>query len=124
MELKTGMPVWHKGEIAILQAQYPTTLKCLVSNCADSVDPKDLRIPTQQEYIEHVMIMQGWFRYKNKVKKRLSMDEDSKDFTTYVEIDLDYLKYPFVNMGVYATREKINLQEEAIKHCEILNLLK
>ena len=121
-QLKQGTPVWYKGQLTYIDAVHDTLiLRCnqlTVKECTKDITPL-----TKQEYIRHVMVPEGW-QYR-AVSKHLIKTVD--DLTVVIFVNEKDCK-PKIGTALgeitYFTDNNKNLGNQALTHCEILNLLK
>lgn len=122
MKLKQGTPVFYGSENKIGYVGHFGELigdegRAVAGNC-DGTRPL-----ATEDYINEVMMLGGW-------RRMLPLRTEFIRFTNHhaVEIKLFNLRYrPFLSdkkpLGNYYNRQTILLMEDALNHCEKLNLL-
>lgn len=124
-QLKQGTPVWFEGEIYFVGIIHLISFEVEI-NCARrksmKVKMNRLKPLTIPEYIEHVMVTDGWERCKHRVEHighEIDISIDVSDISIWPQIQTH-------DMDGFASiiEEDVKLQQQALTHCEKLNLLK
>ena len=130
MELKKGIPVWvgDTPREYVFTSSYGQHYTNRLLETDSVITPLDSHIGdtlTVEQYIEHVMVPDGWEYRVINISKHLIKTVD--DLTVVIFVNEEYCK-PKIGTALgeltYFTDNNKGLGEQALAHCEKLNILK
>lgn len=136
-ELKQGTPVWYKqlpdGDTFIcyvedyingeMRIKFPNGAVVSESELGNNTSTT---VFTVQQYIKHVMVPDGWAKVQGGIVNNCLFKDTSSGAGIYLyfgDFEVSFVQaYSFTQID--ELRDFVELQQQALTHCEKLNLLK